>query len=72
MKSIADVVSASGLAGYAEVALILFFAVFVVVGLRVMAANKDTLDHTASLPLEDGEPLTLHDSLISSPDHRGN
>jgi cbb3-type cytochrome oxidase subunit 3 len=53
MKSLADVVSAAGLAQYAEIALLLFFAVFIAVTLRVLSANKQGLDHAAHLPLED-------------------
>ena len=46
MKSIADVVSASGLAGYAEVALVLFFVAFVaVVHPRARAASGAALEH---------------------------
>lgn len=52
MKSIADVVSAAGLAGYAEIALLLFFAVFVAVGVRAIATNRGAIDHAARLPLE--------------------
>jgi hypothetical protein len=58
MKSIADVVSASGLAGYAEVALVIFFAVFLLVGLRAMFANREALERSAHLPFDDG---TTHD-----------
>jgi hypothetical protein len=57
MKSIADVVSASGLAGYAEVALVIFFVVFLVVGIRAMATNGAALDRAARLPLDD-QPTT--------------
>jgi cbb3-type cytochrome oxidase subunit 3 len=53
MKSIADVVAASGLAGYAEVALLLFFAVFLAVSIRALATNRAALDHAARLPLDD-------------------
>jgi cbb3-type cytochrome oxidase subunit 3 len=53
MKSIADVVSASGLAGYAEIALVIFFAVFLVVGVRALWGNRSALDHAARLPLDD-------------------
>jgi cbb3-type cytochrome oxidase subunit 3 len=52
MKSIADVVSASGLAIYAEVALAIFFIVFVAIGLRLFAPKRQW-DHAARLPLED-------------------
>jgi cbb3-type cytochrome oxidase subunit 3 len=53
MKSIADVVGASGLAGYAEVALLLFFLVFVVVSVRALATNRASIDRAARLPLDD-------------------
>lgn len=52
MKSIADVVSASGLAFYAEVALAIFFIVFVAIGLRLLGHSQQW-DHAARLPLED-------------------
>lgn len=55
MKLIADVVSGSGLAFYAEVALILFVIVFVVVALRVLLSDKRSIDEAARLPLDDDE-----------------
>lgn len=58
MKSLSDVVGAAGLQGYAEVALILFFVVFVAVALRVLATRRHDLDHVARLPLEDDAPTT--------------
>jgi hypothetical protein len=58
MKSIADVVSASGLAGYAEIALVIFFGVFLVVGLRALLTNRAALDRAANLPLDDDSPST--------------
>ena len=57
MKSIADVVGASGLSGYAEIALLLFFAVFVAVAIRAMTANRAALDRAARLPLDEDAPL---------------
>ena len=48
MKSIADVVAGSGLAGYAEVALVVFFVVFVAV-IRAIATDRAALDHAAHL-----------------------
>ncbi len=54
MKSISDVVSGAGLAGYAEVALIIFFLVFVAIGLRVLLARKTSFAREALLPLDDG------------------
>jgi len=55
MKSLADVVSASGLAGYAEVALIIFIVAFIAVGLRALVTNRAALDHEARLPFDDGD-----------------
>ena len=62
MKSIADVVGASGLAGYAEVALLLFFFVFVVVGLRALLADRSLIDRAAHLPLDDDRTPSLSSS----------
>lgn len=53
MKSISDVVSGAGLAGYAEVALIIFFLVFVVIGLRVLVSRTSSFAAEARLPLDD-------------------
>ena len=58
MKSLTDVVSGAGLAGYAEVALIIFFLVFVAVGLRVLFSAKSTFAEAARMPLDD-EPRSL-------------
>lgn len=55
MKSLADVVSGAGLAAYAEVALLLFFIVFIAILLRIMATKKQSLDRAAHLPLEDDQ-----------------
>jgi len=54
MKSLADVVSASGLAGYAEVALIIFFVAFIAVGVRALVTNRAALERGARLPFDDG------------------
>ena len=56
MKSISDVVSGAGLAGYAEIALLIFFLVFVAVGLRVLFSSKVSFQEAARLPLEDNLP----------------
>ena len=53
MKSISDVVSGAGLAGYAEIALLIFFLVFVAVGLRVLFSRKQSYSDVANLPLDD-------------------
>lgn len=55
MKSIADVVSAAGLAIYAEVALAIFFIVFAAIGLRLLVPNP-RWDDCARLPLDDDSP----------------
>jgi hypothetical protein len=67
MKSIADVVSASGLAGYAEVALVIFFVTFVAIGIRALAMSRATLDRAANLPLDDeSAPRTTPSSAASA------
>jgi cbb3-type cytochrome oxidase subunit 3 len=53
MKSISDVVGASGLSHYAEIALLIFFGVFLVVGLRALFSNRAAMERAARLPLED-------------------
>ena len=53
MKSIADVVSASGLHIYAEIALLIFFLVFLAIVIRVVGSRRRSWDHAANLPLED-------------------
>jgi cytochrome c oxidase cbb3-type subunit 3 len=56
---LSDVVAHGGLAFYAEVALILFFAVFVGVLMRVfLAASRAERERIARLPLDDG-PASL-------------
>jgi cbb3-type cytochrome oxidase subunit 3 len=57
VKSLTDVVSGAGLAGYAEVALLIFFLVFVAVGLRVLFSAKTTFASAARMPLDD-EPVS--------------
>ena len=53
MKSISDVVSGAGLAGYAEIALIIFVLVFVAIGLRVLLARTSSFAYQAQLPFDD-------------------
>jgi cbb3-type cytochrome oxidase subunit 3 len=52
---LSDVVGASGLAGYAIIALLLFLAVFVVVSLRVMFSRRSSMDRAARMPLDDDD-----------------
>ena len=58
MKSISDVVSGAGLAGYAEIALLIFFLVFVAVGIRLLFSAKHSFRDAAQLPLDDGSPAS--------------
>lgn len=52
-----DIMSHAGLAWYAEVALVLFFGVFVgVVVWTFLPSRRRTLDAQARLPLEPDEP----------------
>lgn len=54
---LSDVVSHSGLAFYAEIALILFFVVFVAVVLRTWRpSERDELEAQRMLPLEPETP----------------
>jgi cbb3-type cytochrome oxidase subunit 3 len=51
---LSDVMSHAGLAGYAEIALILFFVAFVAVVVHTLRfSHRETLDHLSHLPLED-------------------
>ncbi len=55
MRSLADVVSASGLAVYAEVALVLFALVFVAIVWRVLRPGRaGDFEAARLLPLEEG------------------
>ena len=59
---LSDVVSHSGLALYAEIALVIFFVVFVVVLWRVFAPGRASEYEAARrLPLEDDEPTPRGD-----------
>ncbi len=54
---LSDVVSQAGLAGYAEIALILFLLVFVVVMVRTWRpSRRDELEAQRMLPLEPDSP----------------
>ena len=59
-----DIMSNAGLSGYAEVALILFFAAFVGIAIATfLPSRKQEMDRAARLPLED--------STSSSPTEKG-
>ena len=53
MKSLTDVVSGAGLSGYAEIALLIFFGVFVAIALRLMFSKNRIYTDAARMPLED-------------------
>lgn len=53
-----DVMQAAGLEVFAEVAVIIFFVTFTVVALRVLLANKASLEHVSSLPLDEGTEVS--------------
>jgi len=49
-----DIMSNAGLSGYAEVALILFFAAFIAVAVATfLPSRKPEMDRAARLPLDD-------------------
>jgi hypothetical protein len=53
-----DVVSALDYSFYAEAALVLFFASFLVVLVQTLRSHPDNIRHQAELPLEDGQKGT--------------
>jgi len=56
---LSDIMSHAGLAGYAEVALLLFFAAFVAILVRTLRhSDRAEMDHASRLPLED-EPNAI-------------
>ena len=64
--SLSDIMGNAGLAFYAEVALVLFLLVFIVVVVRLLLpSRRHELDETSRLPLDDDQSTTR-----SAP-HRG-
>jgi hypothetical protein len=54
---LSDVISQSGLAFYAEVALVLFFLAFVIIGVRLLVRrDRHELERMSRMPLDDGPP----------------
>jgi hypothetical protein len=53
MNPIADIVGASGLHVFAEIALVLFLIAFGSIVTQLLTARQSTLDYAAHLPLED-------------------
>ena len=55
---LSDIMSNAGLAIYAQVALVLFFGVFIAVTIRTYApSRRGVLDDAALLPLDDGHTV---------------
>jgi len=54
MKSLSDVVSAAGLSGYAEIALVIFLIAFIGVVISLFAPSKRlTYERMRHLPMDD-------------------
>jgi cbb3-type cytochrome oxidase subunit 3 len=53
---LSDIMARSGLAIYAEIALVLFFVVFVVVVVRIFTSRRADEERHARLPLDDDPP----------------
>jgi cbb3-type cytochrome oxidase subunit 3 len=57
---LSSIVSKAGLGGFAEVALVIFLAVFLAVTVHTMRKNREAEFQRASrLPLDDGPPAPL-------------
>jgi cbb3-type cytochrome oxidase subunit 3 len=56
---LSDIMANAGLAGYAEIALLIFMAVFVAVVLRIFwPGRKAELEQAARMPLDDEHVVT--------------
>ena len=56
---LSEIMSHAGLAFYAEVALVIFFVVFVAIVLRVFSRSRRAkYDAAARMPLDDEKPVT--------------
>ena len=66
MRSIADVVSGSGLYVYAEIALVLFFIAFATILTQVLTRRQATWDAAARLPFDDDPPSAAHASPVAT------
>jgi len=53
MNPIADIVSASNLHVFAEIALVLFLIAFGTIVTQLLSARKSSIDYAAGLPLQD-------------------
>jgi cbb3-type cytochrome oxidase subunit 3 len=57
--SLSDIVSNAGFAFYAQVALVIFFLVFVGIVVYVFLRRKSSWDHVRNLPLEEDPPASV-------------
>jgi len=58
---LSDIMSHAGLSVYAEIALVLFLGVFIVITIRTFApSNRRALQEASMLPLDDGTLVTVH------------
>ena len=56
---LSDIMSAAGLSIYAEIALVIFLAVFVAIVVRTFApSRRRAMDEAARLPLDDGHTVS--------------
>jgi cbb3-type cytochrome oxidase subunit 3 len=59
MKSLTDVVSGSGLSGYAEIALVIFLVAFLGVVISLFVPSKQrTYEHLRQLPMDGDSPAS--------------
>jgi len=59
--SLSDIMSKAGLHIWAEMALVIFFAVFVGILIYLFVRKRKSWDHTRHLPLEDGDSVAPED-----------
>ena len=66
---LSDIMSHAGLSIYAEIALVLFLGVFIVITIRTFApSNRRALQEASMLPLDDGKQVAHHTQRALSDD----
>ena len=60
-----DVISYADLTQYAEIGLIIFVAVFIMIILRAFFMKAERVEHMENLPLEDGQEAELDQEAIT-------
>jgi cbb3-type cytochrome oxidase subunit 3 len=61
MNPIADILGASGLHVFAEIALVLFLIAFGTIVTQLLTARRSSIDYAANLPLQDDD-VPVHPS----------